>query len=163
MKIRPFTPGDLPAIVQIQKQVLPGGGWTWNDYLRLARQPGGLILLAETREQTSPAVAGFVVAAQTAAQAEILSLAVAAAYQRQGIGRELLGGMCRALRMLGVRKTYLEVRASNRAAIELYTSVGFALNYVRRNYYSQPPEDAYVMSLEMPLPGLQVGDEVKCG
>ena len=148
MKIRRFTPADLSAIVQIQREVLPVGGWAESDYLRLSQQPGALLLLAETGGETSPRIAGYAVAVQTAGQAEILSLAVAGFYQRQGIGRELVDQVCAELQRQGAQRTFLEVRASNRPAINLYTSAGFTLHYVRSNYYAQPVEDAHVMCLK---------------
>lgn len=152
MNIRRFASGDLPALIQIQKDVLPGGGWSESDYLRLARS-GGLVLTAETCGPPA-IVVGYAVAAHTGADAEILGLAVAANYQRQGIGRQLLNRIGSELTQLGVRHAYLEVRASNRPAISLYTVAGFSMRYVRHRYYTEPSEDAYVMSLEMvpPLP-----------
>ena len=42
----------------------------------------------------------------------------------------------------------LEVRESNRPALELYRSMGFAPVALRRNYYSQPLEDALVLRKE---------------
>jgi [ribosomal protein S18]-alanine N-acetyltransferase len=150
MEIRRFTPEDLPAIIQIQRQVLPVGGWTENDYLRFRQQPEGLALLAEKGEDPSSMIVGFAVALRTGGEAEILTLAVEATQQRQGIGRRLLFTMCGELAVLGVRRVYLEVRVSNQAAFNLYTSAGFVLTYVRKNYYVQPDEDAYVMSLDLP-------------
>ena len=43
---------------------------------------------------------------------------------------------------LGARRTYLEVRRSNLPAQRLYERLGFTVATVRRNYYSQPEEDA---------------------
>jgi ribosomal-protein-alanine acetyltransferase len=150
MQIRRFTPADLPAIVQIQRQVLPVGGWTENDYLCFRYQPGGLVLLAQKDEGSSRRIVGFATALRTAGEAEILTLAVESTYQRQGIGRQLLLSICAELVVLGVRRVYLEVRVSNQAAFNLYTSFGFVQAYIRKNYYVQPDEDAYVMSLELP-------------
>lgn len=152
MNIRRFTSGDLPALIQIQKDVLPGGGWSESDYLRLARS-GGLVLAAETCGPPA-IVVGYAVAAHTGADAEILGLAVAANYQRQGIGRQLLNRICGEMAQLGICHTYLEVRASNRPAISLYTISGFTMRYIRHRYYTEPAEDAYVMSQEIipPLP-----------
>jgi ribosomal-protein-alanine acetyltransferase len=149
MEIRRFTPRDLSAIIQIQRQVLPVGGWSESDYLRLTQQPGGLALLAETGDGLSKTIAGFAVALHTYVEAEILTLAISSAHQRQGIGRLLLRSTCSELRGVGVRRVFLEVRASNQAAINLYRSTGFVLTYIRRNYYVQPDEDAHVMSLEI--------------
>ncbi len=49
----------------------------------------------------------------------------------------------------GARRTYLEVRRSNVPAQRLYESLGFTDTGVRKNYYSQPEEDALVLSLAM--------------
>ena len=47
------------------------------------------------------------------------------------------------------RRTYLEVRRSNRPAQRLYERLGFTVAAVRRSYYSHPEEDALVLSLAM--------------
>jgi [ribosomal protein S18]-alanine N-acetyltransferase len=149
--IRRFTSADLHAVIELQRQVLPDGAWTEDDFQVLGLQPGGLILLAEPGQARSLAVVGLAVARQIGAEAEILILAVALGHQRQGVGRLLLSSIWRELEQLGVKHVYLEVRASNRPAIKLYTSVGFMLSYIRNNYYAHPVEDAYVMSLEIPF------------
>jgi [ribosomal protein S18]-alanine N-acetyltransferase len=152
MEIRRFTPADLPAIIQIQRQVLPVGGWTESDYLRFRQQPRGLALLAEKADGLFRTIVGFAVAMRTVGEAEILTLAVESSHQRQGIGRQLLHVICGELAVLGVHRVYLEVRTSNQAAFSLYSSSGFVLTYIRKNYYVHPDEDAYVMSLELPRP-----------
>ena len=48
----------------------------------------------------------------------------------------------------GARRTFLEVRRSNVAAQQLYESLGFTVASVRRNYYTQPEEDALVLARE---------------
>ncbi len=42
----------------------------------------------------------------------------------------------------GAHRTFLEVRRSNLPAQRLYERLGFTVADVRRNYYSQPEEDA---------------------
>jgi ribosomal-protein-alanine N-acetyltransferase len=46
-------------------------------------------------------------------------------------------------------KVFLEVRASNRAAIEMYRGFNFEELARRRDYYRHPREDAIVMRLIM--------------
>ena len=41
----------------------------------------------------------------------------------------------------------LEVRAGNRAAINLYHNLGFKDSGYRKNFYSKPDEDALIMWL----------------
>lgn len=52
-------------------------------------------------------------------------------------------------RKKGARWAYLEVRASNAAAQELYRQLGFEVIGVRESYYQLPPEDALIMALDM--------------
>ena len=47
---------------------------------------------------------------------------------------------------MGVRRATLEVRRSNVAAQRLYAAAGFQVTGVRRDYYTQPAEDALVLS-----------------
>ena len=55
----------------------------------------------------------------------------------------------RRLRADGTKRCFLEVRAGNRAALELYFSVGFGLYSNRKNYYRDPPDDALILALEL--------------
>jgi [ribosomal protein S18]-alanine N-acetyltransferase len=78
-------------------------------------------------------------------QGELANIAVAASHRRRGHGRRLLGLVMDAARERGVKSMYLEVRASNEGAAELYRSYGFTRMGVRRDYYDNPVEDAILM------------------
>jgi ribosomal-protein-alanine N-acetyltransferase len=89
-------------------------------------------------------VAGFLVSRQTAAgEREILNLAVDPIQRRKGIARVLLADELQ--RYQG--EWYLEVRASNREALNLYESLHFKRVAVRNNYYNSPLESAIVMRI----------------
>ena len=47
------------------------------------------------------------------------------------------------------KNAWLEVRKSNNIAISLYTSQGFEIKGVRKKYYADNDEDAYVMVLRL--------------
>jgi len=72
-------------------------------------------------------------------------------YQRQGLGRALLEYIISELENRGIATLWLEVRASNQAAIALYESLGFNEATIRRNYYPAKDgrEDAIVMALPL--------------
>lgn len=150
IRIRSSTPEDLPSIAEIQNGAFPSGGWTATDYLRLAREPEGLLIIAELREVMPSQVVGFAALRRIDDQAELLSLAVASGYRRLGIGRALLREVLLRLQSLDVRTLYLEVRPSNHAALKLYHSEGFVLNSIRSDYYHHPHEDAYVLFRNIP-------------
>ena len=77
-------------------------------------------------------------------EAEIITVAVSPAHRRQGIARALMEHML-CLAEDARASVYLEVRASNTPARELYLSLGFAETGVRKNYYTSPREDAVLM------------------
>jgi len=72
------------------------------------------------------------------------------AHRRQGLGRALLAHVLATGRAIGAPRATLEVRASNTAAIALYSAAGFFQAAVRRDYYSKPIEDALVLWREPP-------------
>ena len=87
-------------------------------------------------------------------QAEFKYLEQIEATDTEGItalpgARELLEHLIETLETRGVLTLWLEVRASNHAAIALYESLGFNEATIRRNYYptAEGREDAIVMAL----------------
>jgi ribosomal-protein-alanine N-acetyltransferase len=73
---------------------------------------------------------------------EIHTIGVDAAYQGQGIGRQLLMAL---LEHANGGTVFLEVRTDNEAAISLYEGVGFVRVGLRRRYYRASGADAYTM------------------
>ena len=86
-------------------------------------------------------------------EVHIMQLAVAPQFQRQGLGSRMMRYEIERKRTAGMKKILLEVRASNRAAQKLYTSLGFKNDGCRESYYASvdglPPEDALLMSFEL--------------
>ena len=78
---------------------------------------------------------------------EIHTIGVDAAYQGQGIGRQLLTAL---LEHANGGTIFLEVRTDNEAAISLYESVGFIRVGMRRRYYRASGADAYTMRRDPP-------------
>lgn len=71
----------------------------------------------------------------SAAEAELLRIAVAPGARRKGLARELLRRCEAALEELGIRWLRLEVRVSNVAARALYEREGWAFEGLRPAYY----------------------------
>jgi len=86
-----------------------------------------------------------------AGEAHVLNLCVHPEKQGAGLGRELLNHLLARAAACKVRSVFLEVRASNAAAIMLYDSTGFNEIGRRRNYYpiAVGREDAIVMAKEL--------------
>jgi ribosomal-protein-alanine N-acetyltransferase len=78
-------------------------------------------------------------------EAHITIVAVDPAYQQQGLGQAMLWVLLDSARGRGLERATLEVRASNRAAIALYTKFGFRKAGFRKRYYQDNGEDALIL------------------
>lgn len=95
--------------------------------------------------------AGYGVMSHGSGEAHILNLCVAGEFQRRGLGRRLMSSMLEQASALGVATVFLEVRPSNRAAVELYEQLGFNEIGLRKDYYpaDNGREDALILALEL--------------
>lgn len=93
---------------------------------------------------------GYVVVAHGGGDAELLNIAVAPSYQRKGIGSCLLQYAVNYVKD-HADMMFLEVRVSNRKAIELYAREGFFEVGQRKNYYPtvNGHEDALLMACQL--------------
>ena len=93
-------------------------------------------------------VAGYIGSQSVLGEADMMNLAVSSEYRRAGVAVQLVDRLIDALRSRGVHCLTLEVRASNEAAIALYTKLGFIQVGRRPKYYSNPKEDALIFRKE---------------
>ncbi|HUE90442.1 MAG TPA: ribosomal protein S18-alanine N-acetyltransferase [Vicinamibacterales bacterium] len=91
-------------------------------------------------------VAGFCAFWKVVDQIHINNLAIHPVCRRGGLGRLLLAGVLDEAAALGAPHATLEVRRSNVAARRLYEGAGFCLAGVRTSYYTNPIEDALILS-----------------
>ncbi|MCU0596991.1 MAG: ribosomal protein S18-alanine N-acetyltransferase [Desulfobacterota bacterium] len=80
---------------------------------------------------------------------QVLDLAVHPGFRGQGRGSLLLAKMIDLAGSRGISRIWLEVRASGSSARRLYEKFGFVESGRRKNYYTDPLEDAIVMSLDV--------------
>ncbi len=78
-------------------------------------------------------------------EADVQTIAVAPQLRGQGWGRRLLERLLNAATHAGAKKIFLEVRADNTVARQLYDSFGFAELGVRKGYYQPGNVDAIVL------------------
>jgi ribosomal-protein-alanine N-acetyltransferase len=90
-------------------------------------------------------VAGFCAFWLVFDEIHINNIAMRPAVRGNGIGTALMHHVLAEARTLGARRATLEVRASNAPARRLYERLGFYVAGTRRNYYTNPVEDALVL------------------
>jgi ribosomal-protein-alanine N-acetyltransferase len=96
--------------------------------------------------QQSEKIAGLCLGWSIADQYEIHQIAVLPAYRHQGLGSQLMRDAFAIAKTHFAQSIYLEVRASNRQAIQLYRSFSFTQIGIRPAYYSEPTEDALIFA-----------------
>ena len=94
-------------------------------------------------------LAGYIVGRLVADELHINNFAVREAYRRYGIATALLFRVLQEAKRYHALRAFLEVRAGNTAAQALYERCGFTVVGRRRNYYSNPRDDALIMTAEM--------------
>ena len=137
-----MTESDLDAVMAIES-VIYSHPWTRGNFADslAARSPCYVM-------QWHGVTVGYAVLTTGADEAHLLNLSIAAAWQRRGLGRELLDYVVSVARDLKVQKIFLEVRASNAAARALYAKSRFREIGMRRDYYPAHAgrEDAIVLA-----------------
>ena len=87
-------------------------------------------------------VCGYLMVLDSIDVYEILAIATIEEYRNNGIAQELLD-------KIKTKDIFLEVRESNQVAINFYKKNKFKEISVRKNYYSEPNENAIIMKLEV--------------
>lgn len=144
VKFRPITQLDLVPMSAIEKESFPIDPWSIEQLKEEFFAHGRHYVVAEV----SGEVVGYAGVVKRGDSGDILTLSVAKAHRRKGIGRELLRRLIDWARTNNCEAMMLEVRIGNEEAQPLYTSFGF-LEITRRTNYYGPNQDAVVMRKEL--------------
>ena len=117
-------------------------------------------MLVARSPDSSGRIIGYIVCWAVADELHILDLATEPSWRRKGIARMLVLAAIREGDAVGASRVFLEVRASNQAALLLYEGLGFTRSLIREGYYDMPVEDAVVMSLERNAMALLLNEPV---
>ena len=145
--ISSLSQSDLPAAFQIEKRA---HAFPWSEHTFASNQGERYLNYQLTVEGRK---AAFAITQVVLDEATLFNIAVDPDFQRRGIGKALLEHLIDELEKRGVLTLWLEVRASNVAAIALYESLGFNEATIRRNYYptADGREDAIIMALPISM------------
>ena len=143
-QIRPARLADVASLAELEPRCF-SDPWSSRGFREMLVSPSVVALAAELKSRL---LAGYVFARAFEGDGEILNLAVAPENRRSGIGAALLDAGLVALAERRVERIFLEVRASNQPALDLYVAKGFRPIARRRDYYRKPAEDAMVLRWE---------------
>ncbi len=137
--IRILTPADIPHLAILEKSCFDDP-WSETALKESIVTPAGTGFALTINNE----IIGYLLAYHIVDEGHLLNIAIRPDFRGQGLGRHLLEYWLQ----IGIREkwvvAYLEVRAGNIPAIELYRSCGFTEMGLRKKYYADG-EDALVM------------------
>lgn len=146
LQIRPMTTDDIDRIYAIE---LAAHRAPWGrDILRDCVLVGYYCLVLEKWVGVVKQIVAYIICRHTQGVSHILNLCVDVPYQGQGLGRYLLKQVMKTYKKSPIRSLMLEVRPTNKVAINLYQSLGFKSSGIKKEYYKDPNgviEDALVL------------------
>ena len=143
--LRPMRPEDVAAVFSVEQKIYPFP-WSLGNF-HDSLSAGYSCWVYDFCDHPI----GYAILMIAAGEAHLLNLGIAHDWQSQGLGRIFLRHLIDIARQDRADMMFLEVRPSNRRAIELYLSEGFNEIGLRRNYYpaANGREDAIVMGASL--------------
>ena len=155
VRIERMTVHHISAVMAIDEQGY-GDPWSATTWHKEMRDVDRLHLVAITDRETSDndgsdgegeRVVGHAGLLYLVGMAHVSNVAVDPEYQHQGVATRLLIELLDQAREHGSAAVTLEARAANKRAHRLYSRLGFQPLGITPDYYTEPSEDALVMSI----------------
>jgi len=151
VSVRPMQKEDIPGIIALENSWDYLSKWGEQGYRAALANP--IIYYCYVAEEEGVAVpegpahelAGLAIFAQLFDHSEICNIVVARQYLSKGVGQELIQACIRLSEKMSLSPMLLEVRQSNERAIRFYEKNGFHKIAERKDYYTDPRENAWVM------------------
>ncbi len=137
--IREMQAEDVPSVYKLQ-DLLAFQKWSEAQILAEVTLPCAVTKVAYDGDL----LVGYAIFHVIADEAELLSIAVDPARQREGIAKAIYAETLSELKTRKVQSFFLEVRVGNTGAQQFYQSLGFVEIYRRKRYYADG-EDAVIM------------------
>ena len=145
MLMRRMNINDIDTIVKIEKQI-SSSPWSKDNFVsEILKNPFSHNLVLE-KEDT---IIGYIVFWLLGDQTQITTLGICFEEQGKGYAKLLMEACIKATKEKGYPTITLEVCISNEKAIQLYHQYGFQIVAIRKDYYQDTHEDAYLMLKEM--------------
>jgi len=142
--IRDMLSDDVPAVAAIERTSF-STPWSENSFYSEVYGKYSIARVAVL----SGRIVGYVIARLILDEGHLLDLAVHPEFRMRGIAGMLMEDVMRGLQINRCKAFFLEVRASNSAALKLYEEAGFRVIGTRKNYYKDPVEDACIMMRDL--------------
>ena len=142
LEITRMTMSDLDDVMEIEEKAFSMAWSRWMFERELVDHRSHFLVAWSESE-----LVGYIGFWLVEDEAHIVTIAVRSDFRRKGVGSALMASALALAVHLGADKATLEVRVTNVPAQELYKKFGFEVIAIRRRFYSDTGEDAYVMWL----------------
>lgn len=142
MEIVPICPEDAKGLAELDREVF-SVPWSEKSFLDECKNQLAVYFIAKDKEK----IVGYAGFWHVADEGDITNIAVLPSYRRRKIASSLLEEMIKEAKKRQLALLTLEVRCSNTPAINLYEHFGFKVIGKRKMYYTNPTEDAFIMTL----------------
>lgn len=139
--IRRMESSDLPRVEELERLCF-SVPWSGKILREILESPLDELWVAAARRDGC--VEGYMNLRFICGEGELMRIAVSPARRRQGVAKALMDTLVLRMEERAPEGFALEVRASNQAARALYARYGFEQEAVRRDYYTDPVEDAVI-------------------
>lgn len=140
LSIRWLIRRDMPEVLEIERLCFEFP-WSDDDFMGCLRQRNCIGMVAENDRRD---IAGFMVYELHKSRLAILDFAVAPRFQRQGVGRAMMGRLTSKLSQQHRTEIVSEIRERNLDAQYFFREMGFKAISVVRSPYEDTDEDCYV-------------------
>jgi ribosomal-protein-alanine N-acetyltransferase len=149
LSLRSYEPHDFAALHRLDQSCFPAGisySKTTLHYFLTIASADCVVAVDGAR------IAGFILTEENPPLAHIITLDVAQAHRRHGVGTAMLAESERNLASRGVRSILLETAIDNEAAVAFWKRHGYRIEAVLKRYYLARL-DAYEMRKILPGTG----------
>lgn len=141
MTFREMLVEDLDQVMEIENDLI-SPPWTREGFFTFLLKDENMFFVVEEKGQ----ILGYCSMQTVLDEGDILNVAVIRDRQKEGIGYFLVDSMLMLAAARGIHIVHLEVRESNGSARRLYQRLGFKEDGFRKNYYTEPVENAVLMT-----------------
>ena len=142
--VRELKVEDSAAVAEMEQQIF-SDPWSEKSVMETVQQKQSVCFAAEKAGH----LLGYLLAYHAADEAEIARIAVQKEARRQGAAGKLMQALEHYCEEHKMEKLLLDVRESNEAARSFYTKNGFVEDGIRQGFYTNPSEDAVLMSRQL--------------
>ena len=139
---REMTASDVSVLAEIERANF-SRPWSEESLLKELGNDNSIFITAECEGN----IAGYGGMYLIGTEGDITNIVVSSLYRQRGVASAIISSIIDNAKKHGITEITLEVRESNKAAVQLYEKYGFRSVGKRPGFYDFPKEDALIMWL----------------